>query len=138
MSPATSIEDVSAWLDAWVDAVRPARPDVLTIASFQLLQVLAPQASGGEKAAIWSTLAHRIHRRFSHWTASGPHEVADGALAFWGGIPRGDTVIFRDDGEVFFTKRGLRPGPTWQPDYATMQPLDAYLAAHRDLPPHAS
>ena len=131
--PATSVEDISVWLDAWADAVRPARADVLAIASFELLQLLAPHAGGREKAAIWSTLAHRIHRRFPHWSATGPDEVADGALVFWGGIPRGDTVIFREDGEVFFTKRGLRPGPTWQPDYATMQRLEAYLTAHRDI-----
>jgi hypothetical protein len=103
----------------------------MTVRSFQLLCEFGAGLSGPDKAELWGSLARRIHFHIPGWNASGPHHLGDGAIAYWGGIPKGYVVIFRPDGDVFFTRRSSRPGPSWRPDYGALQPISEFVSTER-------
>ena len=103
----------------------------LAVRSFALLDEHAACLAGPEKARIWACLVDVIRLRFADWRAAGPYEVAEGAIAYWGGIPKSYVVVFRADGQVFLGRSHGQPGPSWRPGYESMQTLAAYLERHR-------
>jgi hypothetical protein len=103
----------------------------MIVRSFQLLCEFAADLSGQDKADLWGSLAQRIHFHIPGWNAAGPSVLGDGAIAYWGGIPKGYVVIFRPNGDVFFTRYAARPGPAWIPDYVSLQSIAEDISTER-------